>query len=84
MMMPIGEYFSKTEEKKADKGINTGLILVEKIRNQFKSNIPIIIITARIDLDKELLHRYNVNHVLNKPIRSTAIIEVIDNLFLRK
>ncbi len=52
IMMPIPKDWSTHDKAKADLGMNTGIILHAKIRNNLP-NIPIIILTMRRDVHLE-------------------------------
>jgi len=78
IMMPRGRY-SKSETAA---GKDTGLKLLPDIYKKCP-NIPIIVVTARGDLDiAELQEKYgdNIKAILVKPVTPTEVVEMLEEI----
>ena len=74
IIMPPRNYFSLEE---TNGGTSTGIVLLKKIRENFK-DIPIIIVSIqRIASLDEILERYNVSGYVKKPYNVNELVEQI-------
>ncbi len=80
IMMPRGSY-SKSE---TDAGKDTGLRLLTDIYKK-NPNIPVVVITARGDLDEiELRKKFgSLKNVLVKPVTPSLVVDVLREIFPR-
>jgi len=74
IMMPIPQNWSTDEQKRAESGLSTGLILCEKIRAQFPT-IPIVIYSAK---RVSIVDKYT--SILRKPVLNSEAVEHLNNL----
>jgi DNA-binding response OmpR family regulator len=78
IMIPYDDTLSTEEKKKANNGLATGIILLERIR-AIKQKIPILIYSARGDINKYLINYKNIAY-LQKPKKPELIIDEIKQL----
>jgi DNA-binding response OmpR family regulator len=74
IMMPVPEDWSFDEQRRSEKGLSTGLIIHEKIRNEYP-NLPIIIYSAKKVSIKDHLTKF-----LSKPEFPEIIVENLEKL----
>lgn len=74
IMMPIPPDWSSDEQRRAESGLSTGIVLFEKIRVQFPS-IPIIVYSAkRVSIEDKY------TSILRKPVLNSEIVEHLNKL----
>ncbi|HNW88437.1 MAG TPA: response regulator [Bacteroidales bacterium] len=82
IMMPAEKPpFTLEEMKQSDKGLDSGLILLDKIKQLQNNDVKIIVVSARKDLPKEITEKIDVSLYFNKPIQTTEIVNNIQTLF---
>lgn len=77
IMMPTD---GSIDEKKSDYGQDTGLLLLEKLIPEIGKAIPIVVLTARLDLDW-LVDSGKVCAYLQKTMTPEEIVEAIKEKF---
>jgi CheY-like chemotaxis protein len=78
IMLPIPANWTEEEKREANLGLNTGAILIRKIREQFPT-IPILVLTA-----KEFTPEGKNISLVRKPDSIANIVSQIENLLNEK
>ncbi|MCG8608431.1 response regulator [bacterium] len=81
IMMPPD---STVDAAKSDKGLFTGMLLLEPLKQHKKPSTPIVILSARPDLEEHLKDEPEVKEYLKKPQRPDVIVQVIEDILKEK
>jgi len=77
ILMPPQEAYSLDDSVD---GSITGLLVLKDIRDKFQ-NIPIIILSVKQKFESQNeLSKYNINAILEKPVRAFELIKEINNI----
>lgn len=80
IMLPVDE---TVKDKKTDMGMSTGIVLIEIISEITKSEIPIIVLSARQDLGY-LEEDGRVRAYIRKPKSAKEVIDEIEEILYEK
>lgn len=77
IMMPTGEEIAA--DKNAKRGFETGKIILKKLRQEFKLQTPVIVLTAygKPEIEDEL-RSYGISEFIGKPISPTELLRYIE------